>query len=83
MLWDRAFSKSNKCTTDCTINSQLSQWPIQINHACHGRMVYKIRIQLHLKIERAKKQESVSNEYSRLLKLGSVCEDALYIDFWS
>ena len=46
-------------------------------------MVYKIRIQLYLKIDRAKKQESVSNEYSGLLELGSVCEDALYIDFWS
>ena len=48
-------------------------------------MVYKIRIQLYLEIDRAKKQESVSNEYSGLLELGSVCvsEDALYIDFWS
>ena len=47
-------------------------------------MVYKIRIQLYLKIDRAKKQESVSNEYFRLLELGSVCVlDALYIDLWS
>ena len=52
-------------TDDCTINSQLSQWPIQINHACHGRMVYtKIRTQLSLRIDRAQKQESVSTNES-------------------